>query len=843
MRIVGLSNLGFASGDTITPTTVVDSYVELKTQGYNALNSTVLDFSSGGDVVEVDPSNTSSRTGGRMHDQTAVDEKELDNLIFAGFLDNALQEDNDGKITTVNTNIYKWLTYLWHRSGSLNNQAALSSKALEAGSVRYGVLGKKIMSEIKYARTTFFQNPDNTNTVGPFDIDVDIKTPKLFNNEGSGVAKIDAGDLSGLYYYGNIDKVLTPDFQDNSSTSIFGKDGNINGYNGTKGYPIEFAGRYTVDAEGSITNPRDYGSISRTGYGNWIPRSDITEKFIGKDPVSLKYSSTKHLVIGLSSDSKNKIVHLGKAPTGLSYPFWKSSAVTFVNPIEDALSELPFTNIFNNVFVAELYRTDIDMNSRFGGNSQEAIANNVWIRCGESVKLVSGEAATLYYREGDTYVGRYDCLKSYPVTNEDANQFVSIYSTEVESRVNLDFRYDNNRGQQSNLYVRPNNFNLFNHPGYEQTNQYFTFKGLDYDRYVKNAYPTTITWSLEKKLGEDIDTWTSITLTATADADGSLGEVTKLASLNDTIFSFQNRGFARILFNERVQIPTSDNTPIEITNGLKFGGLQYLSKHVGITNKWACCETINGLYFVDDESNALYKYANQLENLSTKFGFDTWFTNNNSYKIWNPVDYNNIRAFYDKVNSDIYFMTKDESLVFSEKLNTFTSFMDYAHLSAMVGVNDKFFTFTENDNHVDTMWRMFGGNYNYFFGTYKPYWLTFVSNDDPTVDKVFNNLAWRSEVYDANDEYKPFGTFDTLRVWHEHQDTGEVALQDIPAKSSILKKKMNVFRTYVPRNKKRDWLHSNMDRIRNTWAKIQLKKTNENTDRQEFFDLDVNYFE
>ena len=54
-------------------------------------------------------------------------------------------------------------------------------------------------------------------------------------------------------------------------------------------------------------------------------------------------------------------------------------------------------------------------------------------------------------------------MKTYPFTSEDENQLVEIGSFMCESRINIDGRYDRNRGQLSNLNMTPQNFNLINY--------------------------------------------------------------------------------------------------------------------------------------------------------------------------------------------------------------------------------------------------------------------------------------------------------------------------------------------------------------------------------------------
>ena len=73
------------------------------------------------------------------------------------------------------------------------------------------------------------------------------------------------------------------------------------------------------------------------------------------------------------------------------------------------------------------------------------------------------ETEKLQWIWGDTWYQRYDCMKTYAYTLEDQNSVIEIGSFPVETRVNIDGRYDTNRGQLSNIVAMPTNFNLINH--------------------------------------------------------------------------------------------------------------------------------------------------------------------------------------------------------------------------------------------------------------------------------------------------------------------------------------------------------------------------------------------
>ena len=866
MRIVGISNHGYYVDDNIgeESTSLLGSPYPTITANAIFVQAENPGWSSRAGIIQKTPSidpEIKSYYNGRTGVRTRI---VYDGFTsYEGYEDLPLYWDENNDLKVYSGWIFGWKTYLWHRHGSLNNQSSLTTKDKTNGFTRTAILKHKVMAELKYSVTTFLKTKK----------DVPVGDIALFDKDRNTMAKLKVGGKE-ILYYGNIDKVIAPCFEkysDEPDTELF-TNKPFGGKDKTEGYPIENYGVRTWDSDYGH-RPQGGGSHhhSTPGQHNPTPEEEAEARFAelqipGKDPVYMKYNSPRHLVIPLVNE-EGEICHFDHSDTfpNADWFFWteyyynggaRGSAPHVPEPLNYVglqNSDLPDSHfkVGNSVYVAELYRefTTEELASRFGGNSDEALSMNDWTICGDIVPIdPEAEYAELLFTEGDTYVGRYDCLKSYPTTQDDENSVVSIFSTEIESRVNLDLRYDKNRGLVDNTLVTPQNFNLFNRPGYEQTRQYFTYHSIDYQRYKTLQYPNMITWSLEKTMGADVDKWLNISLTSTMDLDGDKGEITSLQLFKNEIFAFQNRAFSQILFNSRVQIPVSDGMPIEITNGYKVGGKKYVSDQIGVTNKWSILSTPNGLYFVDDEKDNLYLLSDSLIDLSLKLGFKTWFNEQSGYEFWNPVDYGGIRTFYDKVNGDVYFTTKNEALVYSEQLNTFVSFMDYGNLPTMLNINDKFLTFTKDkESDALTAWEFWAGPYNSFFGEFHPYWLTFIANADPNMDKVFNNLEWRTMSYtDADGEsgyLSPMSTFDTVRVWNDHQDTGDVALTTELGKPSVLKKKFNAFRTCVPRDKRGDWALAGRDRIRNPWAYIQLSRYNENYDFTIFTDMAVDYFE
>ena len=748
-----------------------------------------------------------------------------------------------------------FMVYAWHRNGSLNNQGPVTE------GTRTAMLDKKKISNMKFSSFSYFlsspwlayRDNDNNHT--------GITGVSIFNSNEQSLVRIPSPANSGLgdlNYYGNIDKVLAATRVDDSYTvTMRFQDGErTETLNRKDGYPIVVTGVNTAET---------YAHQLFVGGSfpiQFVKRSDgaqLTRVPNGTDAVRIKYKSTPHAVFALNWTKDGKQVVL---PTNRETNYqegWTVNPVTpntndthfFWNPAAKRITDTSSTikddvyqdvistytsNFYDNnysyLFLAELYNDNVQ--NRFGGQTEEAFENNHWLPAGEPYSLLNADGTPvnyliISYTEGDTFFQRYDCMKVYPSTLEDQNSVNEIVSFMCETRVNIEGRYDKNRGQISNLSMTPTNFNMMN-PVYNQANNFFNYRAINHSKFNLNYFPNTITWTKEKQLGSIIDTWTNITMASTLDLDGDKGEVVSLNTFKNEIFAFQRMGLSNILFNSRVQIPTSDGMPIEITNGLKVSGKRYISNTIGCANKWSIAESPSGLYFIDNETNSLYLFNGEIVSLSDKLGFRQWISAHNVHVNWEPVGYNNYRSFYDKNNNDVYFTYKDHCLCYSELINQFTSFMSYEGVPAMFNVSSDFYAFKDGK-----MWEQFAGDYNMFFGEYKPFSITFVANAEEPNDKIFNTVEFRADSWDG-DTLINNKTFDTLDVWNEYQH-GTTPLTNMLGHPSPLKKKFRIWRANIPRA-----IVNNRDRIRNTWAYIKLGMNTPNTYRTEFHDAIIHYF-
>lgn len=600
---------------------------------------------------------------------------------------------------------------------------------------------------------------------------------------------------NGLIYYGNVDGIA-PLGNSDYETPIYVYQG-LNPHNGPR----------TVHGEGDV---QDGDDIIYWYKGKYDTSSGLDKyggpngRILGasSDPISIRYKSTPHCVI--------QAIGLPSTPN-------------------------------NSLLVAELYRP-IKSNQRFGGPiGSSGAKNNIYVPCSKTYDLDMNVSQNLvmYATEGDTYYMRYDNLKTYPYAPEDINQIVDIFSFMCETRVNLDGRYDKNRGLTDNTIITNTNFNYIN-SSYTQHDNFFTYGQLDELATSLNSFNNQITWTKTKVAGEDVDIWTNITLTNTADADGTVGEISKIININDGLFLFQEHGISQIGYNERTAISTEGGVPLEIANSGKFTGLRYLTKDVGCQNKWSISSSKNGAMFIDDSRRELNLLGETPQSISTANGFDAFLIQNleNASQKWDPSSFSNFVTYYDRLGKDIYYINNDYCLAWNEESKTFTSFYDYNGVPYMANIGQHLMMF-KNGN----FWAARESTlHSHFFGEYKPYWMTVVcdgaeasTQDDLQagrtranafiLDKVFNNVEYRADIFDRVSSVPRadinLPIFSDIAAWNGYQIYKEFPIDSV--------RKFNIWRAPLPRATYSDSngnLYTNRDRIRNPFCYIKLVNNN-----------------
>lgn len=739
-----------------------------------------------------------------------------------------------------------WLfaTYLWHRETSYSDNG-IEKKNSDGNSRKvWSKPVKKIISNTRECTTSYLRDSlsyiDDIEEINKFNYyELPIDDIKVITTNNDAIYKLNS----------NMGNSYTETLSYTSDTNKLFPTNNE--------YPI-YGQQYYAYNEDSISDYITYNTIIVDG-----------KAVTSKDPVRIKYRETPHAIISFGSKNnstvklprmsinhKSEIDRVGEDAVTRRL-FWNTKNNSYTKDfiwtkyINEYTNYMNPTDIGNNYFfynanpsindyyyLADLCVQDPDTSPyELSNGNKDIISQYSFIPAGEAINL-TGETISLRGNHGDTYYQRWDCLKTFPYSTDDKNQYIDITSFFVESRINLDGRYDKQRGLKYNLGVLNTNFNLIN-KSYTQRNNFFNYRQIE-DEGVNN-FPNQITISKTKVLGEDVDSWTNITLASVFDLDGDKGKLNAIRKINNDLYCFQDSGVSRLLYNSRVQVNTSDGVPIEIANSAKLQDKQYLSDSIGCQNKWAIKSTPQGIYFVDTYNGELYRINDKGITPISQNKFKNYFTKLRS-NVWSPSlwNYNNAEDFvdsikleYDSTTSDLYIINKDTALAYNELLGEFTSFYDYGSVLYWINLEDKSLQI-----YNDGMYEAYKGDY----GTFKdkrnsPAVIEFIANGDFDSDKVFETIELTTnDIAKINNWKADCYPFDTLEVSNEYQRGKN------EASSTNVKKKFRTWRWQIPRNNKKneDGIITNRDRIRNMWAKIRLSK-NYNSPLS-IYDINVAYY-
>lgn len=738
-----------------------------------------------------------------------------------------------------------WLfaTYLWHRETSYSDNG-IEKKNSDGNSRKvWSKPVKKIISNTRECTTSYLRDSlsyiDDIEEINKFNYyELPIDDIKVITTNNDAIYKLNS----------NMGNSYTETLSYTSDTNKLFPTNNE--------YPI-YGQQYYAYNEDSISDYITYNTIIVDG-----------KAVTSKDPIRIKYRETPHAIISFGSKNnstvklprmsinhKSEIDRVGEDAVTRRL-FWNTKNNSYTKDfiwtkyINEYTNYMNPTDIGNNYFfynanpsindyyyLADLCVQDPDTSPyELSNGNKDIISQYSFIPAGEAINL-TGETISLRGNHGDTYYQRWDCLKTFPYSTDDKNQYIDITSFFVESRINLDGRYDKQRGLKYNLGVLNTNFNLIN-KSYTQRNNFFNYKQIE-DEGIVN-FPNQITISKTKVLGEDVDSWTNVTLASVFDLDGDKGKLNAIRKINNDLYCFQDSGISRLLYNSRVQVNTSDGVPIEIANSAKLQDKQYLSDSIGCQNKWAIKSTPQGIYFVDTYNGELYRIndkgitpisQNKFKNYFTKLSSNVW-----SPSLWNYENSNNfidsIKLEYDSTTYDLYIVSRDTALAYNELLGEFTSFYDYGSTLYWVNLNDKSLQINK-----DSIYEAYKGEYGLCYNHYTSANIEFIVNSEFDLDKIFETVELTtSDTAKINNWKADYYPFDTLEVSNEYQKGKN------EASSTNVKKKFRTWRWQIPRNSKKneDGIITNRDRIRNMWAKIRLSK-NYNSPLS-IYDINVAYY-
>ena len=446
--------------------------------------------------------------------------------------------------------------------------------------------------------------------------------------------------------------------------------------------------------------------------------------------------------------------------------------------------------------------------SQYGGNSYFARANSIYdIHCSYNIPTSSNKVTCNAF-SGDTYLGVLDHTHASLWYANDVDSspqlsgFRGFYQTlyPLESSVNPYLRHDehllqtvtpgsNGNGGYANTYfmteVGINAFGSQSEPMYTYNSAYSNNTGVKtnvpksiYDE-NENVFINRIIVSDVKTNNEIIDSWTKFRYADYLDVDNKYGPITNLIEFNGRLFYFQDNGIGIAQVNERSLITDQNNAELVLGTGTVLGRYDYVVLNYGdskIRDK-SIVTTSSTMYWFDYDKDIICAYNNSIIELSKQKYVQSYI--NNIQKS----NKNNVVSLYDNKYNEVWFNINNESLVFNEQLNVFTSF--YTHTPQYI------LSFSDCINSI------YNNNIYYIHDYYninkyntienRECELITVINDNYPFTKTYDNVFFDAELSDIT-------TIKSIQFNTKTQQTEAIDYQAIDNRE-------DTYRFFIPREK------------------------------------------
>lgn len=476
-----------------------------------------------------------------------------------------------------------------------------------------------------------------------------------------------------------------------------------------------------------------------------------------------------------------------------------------------------------------------DLTNQYGGNTYAQRASREYIKCSP---VLSGSTVINVF-SGDTYITVFDYVAKFANYSgiDEAGDRGSLYRLiPIESDINIDLRSGYAESDYAGLlnkewmratdsdgsaeHLFESGKGLKHIDTYEEFAYNYVYSNendirkffpkppsyVDNTKFDVRIYKTEI-----KHNGELADSWTDIKENAWLELDSSFGSLNSLILFQDKMYFLQDRGFGLLQIGDRQIISEEGQAELTIGSSGILENFDYISTKTGSKHAFSISVSDYVMLWFDTLSRKLYRFNPKgLEPISDIKGMSAFVFNNTGGEIQstdNPYIGKGIHSTYDYRHNEflITFLNDTDdfkyTLVYNELLDGFIGdyqFNDLDNFNATtVYINDKLNIFsTALKNGLQTLYIHDVGPYCMFYDNNPlPSILSFITNDQPSNEKVLLNLEVISEAYKLNTLERKYNSlsqlkndifFNTLRTYNTYQNTNFQNLDTLSRKHKTI---------------------------------------------------------
>jgi hypothetical protein len=402
----------------------------------------------------------------------------------------------------------------------------------------------------------------------------------------------------------------------------------------------------------------------------------------------------------------------------------------------------------------------------YGGESYSARQNSTYISTG-LYRAISEQNDSLPCFGGDTFIGIMDyavCTMGFHADhwladNECNRAYVGAYIP-FETSVNLSLRSDESQVSRTlttngyaNYLVQNNICQLGtlysqNTPLYAYNDAYsarpnvkeFVSKSM-YN--IDNQHTDTRILASEKKTNDEvIDSWSTFKVANYIDVDTRYGSINNMKSYNNTLFFWQTDAFGTVSVNDRSLIQDNNIGALTLGTGDVLSRFDYITTLNGsrANHLRNTVGSDSALYWFDADRNEICSFAQMVNSLSKQKFVQSYLN-----RVKDDMN-NDPTAVYDKKYNEVLFTLEDNTLVYSEPLQAFTSVYTFRP-DHWIDFTDKLYIFKINSLFKYNA----GDDMNLFTGKDKVSTIKFVVSANYPQTKTFDNVEYAGDfTYGTN---------------------------------------------------------------------------------------------
>lgn len=329
------------------------------------------------------------------------------------------------------------------------------------------------------------------------------------------------------------------------------------------------------------------------------------------------------------------------------------------------------------------------------------------------------------------------------------------------------------------------------------------------------SYPNRSIFSEQSIEGEQSDSYKVFKANNYFDIPKNTGEIWNTFVHNNKFYIHTPGSLWQAPFNDRTLISNQNNSESFMTGTsgvFASPAIQIFTLdegYAGTQSQWCNINTPYGYIFIDNNQRKIFLLGESLKEISFE-GMGSWFFENLSITSLadNPANpsSNGFLGVYDNLHKRILITKKDGvnsfTISYSFINNNWVAYHDYLP-NYYIQKSDSFYSIiNENNSEAGKLWEHNKGNFGIFYGR-SPVAseIEFTVNDINT--NSYDNFELYSSTYDEiNDVYIHRKTFDTLQVYNEYQNSGQVSLilNTPQGANDNVKLKNNHYQIAIPRD-------------------------------------------